>query len=69
MKNFCIRLKTLRLERGLTQKQLGEATGLSERGIQNYELELRKPTIEAVIALADYFDITLDYLVGRSDDR
>lgn len=65
MEDFYSRLKELRLSKGLSQKQLGEATGLSERGIQNYELRLRHPTIEVAITLADFFDVSLDYLVGR----
>lgn len=62
------RIKELRISKGLTQKQLAEETRLSERGIQNYELGERVPTLQAAIALADYFDVSLDYLVGRSDD-
>ena len=65
---FSERLKQLRDMRQLTQKRLGEETGLSARGIQDYELEQRKPGLDALIALADYFDISLDYLCGRSDD-
>ena len=52
----------------MPQKQLAEGIGASERGIQQYELGERKPTYDMLIALADYFDISLDYLVGRSDD-
>lgn len=61
------RIKELRISKGLTQKQLAEETRLSERGIQNYELGERVPTLQAAIALADYFDVSLDYLVSRSD--
>lgn len=68
MKNFSEQLKALRNERGLTQKQLGEVTGLSARGIQDYELGQRKPGLDALIALADFFGVSIDYLVGRSDD-
>lgn len=68
MFDFGKHLKELRLRANLTQKQLANETGLSERGIQNYELNSRKPTYEALIALADLFDVSLDYLVGRSDD-
>lgn len=42
---------------------------LSELAIQNYESKRRKPAFDVLIALADYFDVSLDYLVGRSDDR
>lgn len=61
------RIKELRTRKKLTQKQLAEKTGLSERGIQNYELGERVPTLQVAIALADFFDVSLDYLVGRSD--
>lgn len=68
MFDFGTHLRKLRLEKGVTQKQLAIDTGLSERGVQNYELGERKPTYDMLIALADYFDISLDYLVGRSED-
>lgn len=68
MFNFGEHLRALRQSKGITQKQLGEFTGTSERGIQNYELNQRKPTYDILVSLADYFDVSLDYLVGRSDD-
>lgn len=68
MNDFGSRLKEIRKNQGVTQKQVAVAIGASERGIQNYELNERKPAFDALIALADYFDVSLDYLVGRSDD-
>lgn len=68
MFNFGTHLKELRKSRNITQKQLAKDIGASERGIQQYELGERKPTYDMLIALADYFDVSLDYLVGRSDD-
>lgn len=68
MFDFGEHLKTMRQKKGLTQKQLGKETGTSERAIQNYELGVRKPTYEILIALADFFDVSLDYLVGRSGE-
>lgn len=65
--NFGERLKQLRSEKNLTQKQLASETGTSERGLQNYEMGIRKPAYDVLIALADYFNVSLDYLVGRSD--
>ena len=65
---FGVHLKNLRKSRKLTQKQLALEIGASERGIQQYELGVRKPTYDKLIALADYFDVSLDYLVGRSND-
>lgn len=67
--DFSGQLLALRKQRGLTQKQLAADVGLSELAIQNYESGRRKPAFDALIALADYFDVSLDYLVGRSDRR
>lgn len=68
MFNFGEHLKEVRLSHNITQKQLAQAIGASERGIQNYETGTRNPTYDILIALADYFDVSLDYLVGRTDN-
>ena len=65
---FSERLLLLRKSNGLTQKKLATEMNLSELAIQNYESQRRKPAFDVLIALADYFDVSLDYLVGRSDD-
>ena len=61
------RLAELRKAKNLTQKQLAQALNLSETGIQNYENSRRKPAYDVLIALADFFDVSIDYLVGRTD--
>jgi len=66
--SFSERLKELRSSRNLTQKQIYEAVGLSPLGYQRYEYGAREPAYQKLIALADYFNVSLDYLVGRSDD-
>jgi len=68
MVEFNKRLKQIRLERNLTQKQLAELVGITERGIQRYESNERKPTFDIIIALLDNLNISADYLLGRSDD-
>lgn len=68
MSDFGIHLKQLRQSKSITQKQLANAIGASESGIQNYELGTRKPNYDMLIALADYFDVSIDYLVGRTDN-
>lgn len=68
MLDFAERLKSLRTSSNLTQKQLATETGFSERGIQNYELRTRKPNSDTIINLADYFDVSTDYLLGRTDN-
>ena len=62
------RLKELRKLNNVTQKQLAEFIGASERGVQNYEQGSRKPAYDMLIAIADYFDVSIDYLVGRTDN-
>ena len=65
---FSERLVELRKSRGLTQKQLAADLRLSELAIQHYEAQRRKPAFDVLLSVADYFDVSLDYLVGRSDD-
>lgn len=65
--SFSERLIQLRQSHKLTQKQLASELNLSEVGIQNYEGKRRKPAFDILIALADYFDVSIDYLVGRTD--
>ncbi len=64
---FSERLVQLRKEKNITQRQLASALNLSEVGIQNYEGGRRKPAYDILLALADYFNVSLDYLCGRSD--
>ena len=66
--SFAERLVELRKARGLTQKQVYEGVYMSMLGYQRYEYGEREPSFQKLIALADYFDVSLDYLVGRSDD-
>ena len=61
------RFKTVRLEQNRTQRQTAEGMGVTERQYQNYEYGKKIPSALLLIRLADYFDVTLDYLVGRSD--
>lgn len=69
MFDFGKHLKEIRQSHNMTQKGLGEAIGATEGGIQQYELGKRKPTYDILIALADYFDCSIDYLVGRTDRK
>ena len=64
---FSDRLRELRADRSLTQKDVYTAIGVSPIVYQRYEYG-RSPSFEKLLALADYFDVSLDYLVGRSDD-
>lgn len=61
------RLKELRTARGLTLKQMSEMLGMVLRNYQRYETGEVDPPLSKAVALADFFDVSLDYLVGRSD--
>ena len=67
MSEFPNRLRELRKAKGLSQKALAEAVGMSDTGIQNYELKTRTPNADVIVKLADFFDVSTDYLLGRTD--
>ena len=68
MPTFGEHLKSLRKAKKVTQKIVAQVTEISERNYQDYEADKKKPGFDNLIALADYFDVSLDYLVGRSED-
>ena len=65
---FSERLHTLRIREALTLQALGEAVGATKATIGTLENGNKQPSLLMVCSLADYFDVSLDYLVGRSDD-
>lgn len=67
MPAFSDRILTLKNTQNKKQKDIAAAIGVSIRAYQYYETAQREPTLSVLIALADYFDVSLDYLVGRSD--
>jgi len=67
MQIFSERLKELRLERNLTQTDVSEALGLSKSCYAGYEQGYREPDLKTLIRLADYFEVTTDYLLGRTE--
>ena len=69
MTSFADRLKELRSERGLKQREMAELCGLKLRGYQQYEYSETYPTVPGLLFLADYFNVSLDYLMGRTDRR
>ena len=58
----------LRQDRGLTQKQLGKILSVSTGTISNYENGVHYPDLDKLVALADYFQVSTDYLLGRTDE-
>ena len=63
------RLKLLRKEKKVPQKELADLLGISIRGYQFYESEVNEPNVKVLTALADFYGVTIDYLVGRTDKR
>lgn len=66
--SFPERLLELRKEQGFTQRQVWEGIGISPIGYQRYEYGTREPAYKQLLALADFYNVSLDYLVGRSDN-
>lgn len=62
------RLKALREGRRIYQREMAEQLGLSFRGYQGYETNQTEPKLATLIAIADYYNVSIDYLVGRTDD-
>lgn len=68
MSNFNEIFKDLRTKKSVTQLTIAEYLGVTPRTIRFYETGERKPDFDGLIKLADYFEVSLDYLVGRSND-
>lgn len=60
-------LKTLRMNSGLSQKQLGDLVGVSQQSINKYENHDVEPDISTLILLADCFKTSVDYLIGNTE--
>ncbi|MBQ6795084.1 MAG: helix-turn-helix transcriptional regulator [Clostridia bacterium] len=63
------RLKECRKEKGYTQLQAAIYCDITEKTYQNYELMTREPKIEILIRIADLYDVSIDYLVGRTNTK
>lgn len=69
MPTFGDRLKTLRKERNLTQEELANMFFLNKSSVSRYERDNQMPESDTLQKIADYFKVTVDYLLGRSDVR
>lgn len=67
--DFATRLTLLRKDMGLTQAELAKKTGISRSVLASYEATGKTPTLERMILLAKFFNVSLDYLVGISDSK
>lgn len=65
--NLSSRLKELRQKHSVSQQDLADLLKVTTRAWRFYESGKREPNIARLISLADYFNVSIDYLVGRSD--
>lgn len=68
MQILSARLKTLRQSKQQTQKEVADGSGLHVNAYQKYELNRGNPDLDTLLKLADYFNVTTDYLLGRTDN-
>lgn len=68
MPSFTERLSALQTERKCLKKDIAKSVGVSIMGYYRYEHGEREPSMSVLIALAEYFDVSIDYLVGRTDE-
>ena len=68
MANFAERIRTLRSEQNITQDALGKIVGVKRYSVSGYEKGNNFPEGPVLIALADYFGVSIDYLLGRTDN-
>ena len=60
-------MQTLREKRRISRKVLSELCGLNPDAVRRYERGEAEPTLHSLVAIAEYFEVTVDYLVGRCD--
>ena len=65
---FAERVHMLRKQRGMSQKELGEAIGLSHKSINTIESGSRTTTLEKLVILARFFQVSTDYLLGLCEE-
>ena len=63
------RIRTLRIENDLTQKQLAEALNLKQNTYSQYEIGILNYPTELLIRLSEYYNTSIDYLLGLTDER
>ncbi|MDB4866900.1 MAG: family transcriptional regulator [Cohnella sp.] len=66
--NIGSRIALLRDQRGWTQEKLATSLGISRAALSHYEKNRREPDMETLTKVADLFNVTIDYLVGRTDN-
>lgn len=62
------RIRDLRIDRGLTQEQIAELLHVSQNTYSQYEIGTTRYPLDAVVKLAEYYGVSVDYLVGLTDE-
>ncbi|NBI18684.1 XRE family transcriptional regulator [Neglecta sp. X4] len=62
-------LKSLRQEKGYSQLEMAGELGIPQSTYQQYEAGINEPKFSTLIQIADYFDVSIDYLIGRTNVR
>ncbi|MCI9011225.1 MAG: helix-turn-helix transcriptional regulator [Oscillibacter sp.] len=62
------RIRDLRNDRGLTQKQVAKLLNVSQNTYSQYEIGISRFPLDAVVRLAEYYNVSIDYLVGLTDE-
>jgi len=68
-KTLCENIKSLRTSKKISQVELSKILGVTKQCISNWENDNIVPSIEMLIKIADFFDVSTDYLLGRTDKR
>lgn len=63
------RIRTLRLNHNLSQAEIAQVIHVSQRAYSHYETGTRSIPVEILIALCDYYQVSVDYMVGRTDRK
>ena len=67
MATFKDRLRELRMEKEISQQKIGELVNMSKMAISHWEKGHSEPSIAQLILLSQFFEVTIDYLVGKTD--
>lgn len=67
MEGFKDRLKALRSQRHISQKELADKMGINKQTISQYERGVRNPDLEMLSLLCDYFNVSADFILGKTD--
>lgn len=63
------RFKQLRIEKGITQERFAEMYNKSQRAVSLWENDEREPSYDILCSIADFYEVSIDYLIGRTDIR